>query len=674
MLRTVHNLAAPTRQRRWGVDSTLLGLTLIGLLFPLPGQTQDPAVGRAEAPSGVLLKDLRTPRGIAQEQALQALIEAASADPQKSGTWRRLEARTLAPLSPQELALSTLEKNLTISVDRDEALRARQALQEAAAVFDPVLTLSFGFRRRETFDRTLPGTVEAQVFLPRIAADPEQTGPLTDPNDPDRFDLNDPNAQRGVILLDDTARRETGIERIVYTNVRTARTRQEETIFASREDPNGPSDRFDYTVALDQQLPWGARYNVSMLTADQEVFYDRRGNSYGASWASSLLFNLEVPLPGAKDFGPYAPFDTQRKLADKTRERAFWSLQSTINDTLLGANLAYLNLLEALESLAIQIENRKLLAEQLAFTSRLLEARQATAYDLAQVEGELARAQAAEEAAANRFIAASDALSTLIEDSPQVVKESVYVPRGYSSWLARPLDFNETAALALAQQNQPLLQVGRVDQDRSEILRRQARQQVRPDIAVNAQIESIQNGSVYGYKSFGGSWGAIADPDTLSQSYGIRYRYPFGNRSFDARLTQATSQVSDSRVQLRQTSNDVIRDVNDALTSIKTSRTRIARSNEQLEAAEAAFDSLARREEASADVNRNELILIVRRLLSARLAHINALIDNKRAESALLAAQGLLSRHYGPWTSHNAFESHRLEQLASSGLFQHLLD
>ncbi|MFZ0254441.1 MAG: TolC family protein [Gammaproteobacteria bacterium] len=653
-----------SRHRR-GIAAIVIGLALIGGVVSRPSQAQGAQTAPSDEPSGIKLKELGAPRGAEQEEELRAIIETAIAEEQKSGTWKRLDARTLELLSPQALALSTLKQNLTISTARDEARRVRDALQEAAAVFDPVLTLSFAYQRSETLERTVPGTVEAQVFLPRIA-DPQRSQELIDPNDSD--------AQRGVILLAPEARALTGIDRIVYTEVRTTRTLQDETIFASREDPNGPSDRFEYTVALDQQLPWGARYNVSVLTADQDVFYDLRGNSYGASWSSSLLFNLEVPLPGAKDFGPYAPFDTQLKLADKDRELAFWIFQSTINDTLLASNLTYLDLLEALESLAIQIENRKLLTEQLRFTQRLLRARQATTYDVAQVEGELARAHAAEEAAANRFIATSDALSVLIEDSPEAVRKSVYVPSGYSPWLRRRLDFDEAAALMLAKQHQPLLQASRVGVERSQILRRQARQQVRPDVTANMQIESLQNGAVYGYNSFGDSWGGIADPDTLNQSYGIRYRYPFGNRTFEARLTQATGQLSDSQLERRQTSNDVIRDVNNALTSIKTSRARIARSNEQLQAAEAAYTSLARREEANADINRNELILIIRRLLAARLAHVSALIDNKRAESALLAAQGFLPRHYAPWTSRNAFETHRLKRLKATGQIDYFLD
>lgn len=656
---------------RWLIGILLTFPVLLGVTLPAVGQEESGKRPAAEhGPSSSLpLKDLLVPQGAERERALAALVEQAFAAEHKRGAWQRLVARRLERLSPQQVALAALRKNLTIAVDRDEALRAQKALQEAAAVFDPVFTLSFGFARQETFDRALQGTVDAQVFRPRIAADPndpQQIEALRDPNDPD--------ANRGLIILSPQVRELTGIERIVYTEVRSEVERQQRSIFASRKDPNGPTDSFQYTVALDQQLPWGASYNLSVLTTDQEVFYDLRGNSYGASWSSGLVFNLEVPLPGAKDFGPYAPFDTQLKLADNDRERGFWALQSTINDTLLAVDFAYLNLLEALESLAIQLENRALLDDQLAYTQRLFKAQLATAYDVAQVEGELARARTDEEAAANRFIAASDALAILIENSDQAVRNNIYLPNSYSPWLDRRLAFEEAKALMVAKQNRPALQVSRVDLERSEILRRQARQQVRPDIALSARIESLQNGALYGYKSFGESWGAIGTPDTLNQSYGIRYRYPFGNRTFKSRLVQATNTLSDSRLGLRQTENDVVREVNDALSSIKTARARIARSTERLEASRAAYNSLARREEAGSEVNRNELILIIRRLLSAKLGSIAAVIDNKRAESALLAAQGLLPRHYAPWTSRNAFETHRLNQLATTGDVKHFLD
>ncbi len=661
-LRIFERQANTMRCYRYRVSLAIAApFALFGLVLAAPGvpQAQEAVPPPRSASGGIPLKDLLAPQGVEREQQLNSLIEQALAAKSKAGTVRRLEGRRLERLSPQQAALTALKKNLALTISRAEAGRAQKALFEAEAVFDPVFTLNVGYQDVETHERTRTGTVNAQVFQPAISGFPGQDPEL------------------GSIILTPEARALTGIERIVFPNVRSEVQQVEQTVFASRDCsdiPNGCPETYEYSVALAQQLPWGARFDVSVITTDQDVFYDNRDNSFGASWSSNLLFNLEVPLPGGRDFGPYAVFDTQVKLADNDRERTFWALQSTLNDTLLAVDLTYLDLLQNLENLQVAIENRKLLERQSAHTAKLYEARFATTYDKAQIEGEVALARAQEEAAANAFLAASDALAILIEDSDQAVRDNIYLPTGYTPWLDRMLSFDEATALDIARRHRPALQVSRVELEASGIVRRNAVQQTRPDVTLSASIEARQDGSVYGYKSYGESLSELTNPDTLSQSYAVRYRYPFGNRALKARLAQADGQLQDTRLGLRTTHNDVVQGVNDALSSIKTARARIARAEQQLDAARTAYNGLARRAEKGGDVNENELIITIRRLLSAKLARIAAAIDNKRGESRLLGAQGTLPRHFGGWTSRNAFERYRLKRLAEGGEFEYFLE
>jgi len=194
----------------------------------------------------------------------------------------------------------------------------------------------------------------------------------------------------------------------------------------------------------------------------------------------------------------------------------------------------------------------------------------------------------------------------------------------------------------------------------------------RPDVKLNASIQSAQNGSVYGYKSYGSSIGAISDPDNFNQSYGISYRYPWGNRAVKARLAQAEGFVQVAAIDKRATHNDVARDVNDALSNLQTARIRIQREGQRLDAAHAAYNSIARLSESDV-VNENELIINITNLLNAKLAKIAATIDNKRAESNLLRAQGIIATHYAGMVAGNPLERWRIQQLSEKGDLQYFL-
>ena len=638
---------------------------IAGGLYVLGGlaqeQAQAPQAPAAEEPViGVPLAELLDKTVAEQDKAAARLVKEALAAKQKTGTWRRLERKHLVRLPAAEAALQSLKKNLDIEISRHEAERVRRVLMEAQAVFDPILDLSFSYDERDTHERTIVGQVFQQDVDDRPPGNP---GPNC-PSEPNRLCLSQA-AQDATAVIGGG-----GIRSILFT----PRPEQvvEQPIFVSRNQPNGPTQTYTYTMALTQQLPWGPSYDVSVITTDRDVFYDNRGNSFDASWASTLVFNLIVPLPGGRNFGPYAIFDTQIKLAEKQRERGFWGLKSSINTTLLRVNLAYLDLIETLENLRITTEDRELVQHNTAHTQRLFDNGFATAFDKAQIEAELAQARAREQQAQNDFILASDLLATLIEYSDKAVRSNIYLPVGYATWLNQPLELDAKQALALAKEHQPDLQLSRVDYESSEILKRGAAVEARPDVTLTAQIQSIQDGSVYGYKSYWESIGAIGDPDRIDQSYAITYNYPWGNRALRARYAQAEHRVEDSVLNKRETYNVVAQGVNDALSGIQTARARIMRAEQNLNAARLAYNSLANRA-AEGEINEFEVIINIQELLNAKRAKIAAIVDNKRAEANLLASQGLIARHYAGIIAPTALERHRLSILSKREDLQYFL-
>lgn len=634
--------------------TTVLALCGLG-----SGYAQTAGQETMDTPSVMPLMDFLDKTPSEREQRIAHTIEEALATPDKRGTWRQLENKKLARLTASQAALDALRKNLSIEISQHDAERTRRAILEAEAVFNPVLDLSVRYDESDTYNRRISGTVRRQAFVPVGS----------------QADVLAKKAGFGIITLPVDAQHETGIRRVILNPVFQDEPVprdgiQNPKIVASAKQPNGPTQTFTYSASLQQQLPWGPSLSISTVSTDRDVFYDKQGHSYGASWASSLLFNLEVPI--GRNFGPYAVFNTQLKLRQKASESAFWALQSTINSTLKNVNLAYLDLVQALESLLIQLDNRQLVERQSEHTQRLYDQNLATTYDKAQIAALLESARTQEELARNSFINASNRLAELIEYSGKAVRHNIYLPAGYGPWLEQWLKLDTKSALQTALARRPELGEAQVNYEASEINRKGAEVDARPDVKLNASIQASQNGSIYGYKSLGDSLSAVTDPDTLNQSYGISYQYPWGNRAVKARLAQAGSGVQDAALVRRATHNDVARDVNDALSQLTTTRVRVERETQRLAAARAAYDSIARQAESGA-VNENELIINIGNLLNAKLGRIQAMIDSKRAETNLLAAQGIIATHYAGMTAGNGLERLRIRQLAEQGDLQYFL-
>jgi outer membrane protein TolC len=619
----------------------------------------EPVAIPATATKVVQLGDLLDKSAAEREQRLTRLLQDALNRPGKTGTWQRLQGRTLVPLTAQKAALGALTRNLGIEVDRHEAERARRAILEAKAVFDPVLTVNVGYNRKETFDRTLTGTVQQQSFAPGTQKKTEGV-----------------NLQPGESFLDlrKSINKVPGLENShlvgIIFGTTTRQTLPDQRIFVSRADPNGPSEGMNYGAGLTQQLPWGPRYDLSVVSTDRTTYYDRQGHSFEAPWSSALRLNLRVPL---NSLGEYAIRDTELKLAEKVSEQLHWTLNATINSTLLDTSLAYLELLRGLERLQAAIENRQLVERQVTHTGRLINAGQATTYEAAQIEAARASAQAQEEAAKANYILASDTLTTLLEVNRNAVHDQVYQPSEYSAWLDSTLDFDAKAVEALALRKRPELQERRVNEAASEIARRGAEVRVRPDINLDIGVTAQQDGSTIGYRSLADSLGNVGEPDVLSQNYGLSYRYPWGNKFLKARLARTEIGVRDAALSTRATGNAVIRDINDALSAVRTARARIATTTQRLNAARAAYESLARVQEAGGSVNENELIITFGNLLQAKQENIDARIDNKQAEASLLAAQGTIAEHYAGVIAPSPFERYRLRRLAQRDDLEYFL-
>jgi len=597
----------------------------------------------ASAQAGISLSSLIAPTLTEHEEKLRAEILARVAgDAQRAAArkgWRYIRLTDAAMLG--------LQRNLAIRLAGRQPLLTQEALLEARAVFDPVLQVSVSQSATDQYSRSMTAQINHTNFVWNGA--PCQAIPLP--------------ASAATNGKPDV------------TNICFARADKPPQQYMGQVFATPPSDAHPGTnnvsttsVGITQQLPWGPVLNLVETSTYNKTYYSTAGQSfsYGAPWSSSVFAELTLPLPGAKGFGPLAPRDYSIKLAQKGNERAFWDVKTAINSILLQIDLAYWDLAVAAENLAVTMENTKLVASLAPGFARMHKQELISQFDKSQMDAELARARVDEELALNNYYQASTALATLLVDDPKTIAEHILFPAGFAAGdkeVGKPklAEIQETAL-----KHRPELMARKVDTEANKLTLGFAQNQLRPNVTGDVTANLSQDASVYGYKSLGQSLDKLGSPDARNVGYTLNYVYPVGRRAEHAGVTTAGANLAAGEYAAKFTANDVIRDVNDAYSAYSSSLIRVQAAQDALKLSELAYQQVEKKFQIGERVSQVELNRNRRDVLGAKQALINAQIDVQRANSRLLAAQGVIADRYPGMHAYNDFERHRVAMLGTN--------
>jgi len=593
---------------------------------------------------------------IAPDDQVRRIVGELLAEAEDSGSAAYARGKTVDYLSLNDAINRALRKNLTLAITQKGIPAAEEALLEADAVFDPSFTVSVGYTRNNVSERRIVGTVREKNFVPFFA----DKGFVAIPVNP-----FNPNPQVDGIQF---------VQKIGKGLV-------QKPVEVSKRSVNDPPQQTDYTVSVLQQLPWGVAFDVTLNMIDKRVFYNTRGNSYGANWTANVSGNLTLPLPYTKNFGPYADADLGIKLAAKATEASFWQLKQVINNIMGSTDAAYWSVVAALEKLRATDDNRLLIKTQAEATDRLFTAKRVTAFDKAQVDAELARLEEQEESDRNNMIVAANALASLISDSGNDIGPVLVVPAAYRDYLQKYLDLENTDAFANGLAYRPELNSAEVSIDTAQINRYAAAIGTLPDINFFASGSASQKNTGptgpetgFGYE---GPEDALANiitnPDAFSYTTTLQFIRPWGNRSLKAGLRIARFTHEDSKLNLRERQNQVRREVADAMSNVYTARQRVELARKNLEFALAAFEKLIRRREKVGDVTALEIVTTSKSVLEARSELVIATVSHKQAEGALLAAQGIIANQYALNLARTDFERNRIGTLAANDALRYFV-
>lgn len=528
----------------------------------------------------------------------------------------------------QTVALKALEKNLSIMRSALGKEIAEFAIQEARALFDPLLTFSITYSGTNTYER------KEQDRKWKKSTDAQ-----------DRVTFDEPSP---VAYLQFDQPRPEGY--------------YQTTVTASEESLTGPDTSTTYAIALYQHIQWGPDLVLSLTTVDKEAYWvndDKTWGSYDRPWKSTVSETLTIPLPLCRNFGRFAPNDVQLRLSRLSDEQTYWNVKAVINDTLLQTDIAYWTLVSEVMNLNAVNRHQKKIELLLNNTQALYDEMMATEYDLSQVKLEIATIREQQQAALNRVILASNVLVQLMDAD----KNSVFLPAGYKSLLEGKTEGLAEGDFARDIQDNPELKRQSFRIKIAELSLNQRRIQARPDLNLTQKLTFTQASSSYG---LGSTWDSMsevfASPDLIRQNYSMNYRYPLFNRSVKSNFEIAQLNKEMEEVIQDNLKNQINREINNAQAALAASQARLKITENNLKLAQLAYDKAVDMQK-DREISEYEIVNKSSDLLDAELAFIQARIEQKKAEARLLAALGRLPENFAQRTVQNELYRNRIDLL-----------
>lgn len=658
----------PTSRRH---RRTAMAAVVLTLLTGWAQAQEPPAISPAASTdaevnmASMKIADLQTATGVAErESAINKVIREAFNARNNEGVWQTLNGKKLVEIDPHALALAALNKNLSIQRSHLNQEIVDAVLEEARALFDPVLNLSFNYSDSRDFERKVNVTRfhKATVHCDGIpATDPPEcavvnpaiTNPVTG------------RSQNFVFLGSGSP-----VQFIGFDQPRGAGFRRQ-TEIAHADGITGNNERYNADFTVTQLLPWGPSISFNYETVYKVAdFINNAGSlhptagSYHRPWTVSMSLSLSAPIPGSKNFGPDAAFaDVQNHLARLNDEQAVWLVKNVINATLLDVDLTYWKLVGATNNFYAALQNQQSVEQLLKKTEEMYQLREITDYHRSQVQAELERVKNEVEKRKNEYIRASNALQPLLDSGADIV----YLPIQYSVSLTTPLEVDPTQLKKEQVAMNPFLQAQGYNVQSADVLLKQSDIGRQPDLTFNASVNSIQSNNVFGYSEYTTSLRNMFNPDVVTQNYSLRLNRQWGNRVAEAAYIQAKDNREISDLALRSTENTLTHALSDAAVNLVSARARtdIARRNWQL--AQTAYQK-AIDQQRSRSVTEYEIIEQSQRLLQATNDWVSAVIVTKQAEADWLAARGELAAKYAERVAQTSAEEGRVKALTMQNM------
>lgn len=390
------------------------------------------------------------------------------------------------------------------------------------------------------------------------------------------------------------------------------------------------SDRrnFDYDLAFNDKLPTGA-------TAQLKLTNDRlRSNSavqlLNPGYTSELTLSVTQPI--LKNFG----IDINRtrvKIATNNLGISRENLRLKVMDVITRVQNGYWDLVFSIENLVVQERSLRLARDLVALNKARVRAGVAAPVEVTQAE--------AQEAARVQDVIAAEKAIRDAEDQLRIILNLPGTERGWAGEIiptdkppfeVAPLNLEESIKAAL--EKRPEYQAARTDLQNKDLSLRLARNQLLPDLSLNA---SVGSSGLDG--SFGSAYGRIAGGRFNSWSVGTMLTIPLGNRAAQAAYIQARLTLDQARTSLRNLELLITSQVREGIRRIDSAAKRVEANRSARALAEEQLRVEQRRLEAGVTTTFN-VLSFQRDLATAQANEIQAITEYNKALANLEQVRG----------------------------------
>lgn len=338
----------------------------------------------------------------------------------------------------------------------------------------------------------------------------------------------------------------------------------------------------------------------------------------GSTRSSSLAVRAEIPL---YDWG-------RSQLAiDSAKEQVLATRQALVGveqDVLLGATQAYFDVRRSTEQVSLQQNSVRVIGQERQAAQDRFDVGEITVTDVALAEARLAATRASLAVAEGDLEVAQEQYMSVTGKQPGQLSAPPPLPK---------LPGNLETARSIAQDNHPAIKQAQRSAAAAELGVAAAAAERNPSLSGTAQVGAGRNfdQTTRDYENrLNGSVGL-----ELSQTIYSGGRLPAGHR-------QAMARRDEARASLLGVARDVNLQVGTAWSNIDVARAQIGAIDEQISAAQQAYDGV--REEAQLGARTTLDVLDAEQsLLQARADKITAEANLQLAHYQLLAAMGLLT-------------------------------
>jgi outer membrane protein len=399
------------------------------------------------------------------------------------------------------------------------------------------------------------------------------------------------------------------------------------------------NDRFSWSFQADQNLPWGANYNVqwSNLRTKSNSVYDSPNPALGANltgrYTQPLLRNFKI--------------DSTRQqllISKKNREMTDVQLKQTVLVTVRAVKSAYWDLAYALGNMKVQQQSLDIARESLRNNKSRVGIGTMAPIDIIEAEAEVARNEEAVILAEAQITRSEDTLRQLIFDSKVSDVWNTRLELTDQPTFAAQ-DVNVDAAVKTALERRTDLANMRKSLEATNINIRYFKNQTLPDLNVQAGYGMTgQGGTVTEFlpdtfPPVPTSVVKIPYSEVLSQmvsndfpnwSVAVTVGYPLGKSTAEASLARAKVSYSQSELQLRSLEQLVTAQVREVARTLNTNRKRVEATRASRVLAERRLEAEQKKFQAGMSTN-FQVIQAQRDLASARNAELQAVLDYNRS-------------------------------------------